>query len=45
MITNPGFSFSGISGTHKIVPVNETDLPLGVKTIASALSAHMTANW
>ena len=27
MITNPGFSFSGISGTHKIVPVNETDLP------------------
>ena len=26
MITNPGFSFSGISGTHKIVPVHETDL-------------------
>lgn len=26
MITNPGFSFSGISGSHKIVPVYETDL-------------------
>ena len=26
MITNPGFSFSGISGTHKIVPIHETDL-------------------
>ena len=25
MITNPGFSFSGISGTHEIVPYYETD--------------------
>lgn len=26
MITNPGFSFTGISGNHKIVPVYETNL-------------------
>ncbi len=28
MITNPGFSFTGISGEHKIVPTTQTDLPI-----------------
>lgn len=28
MITNPGFSFSGISGDHKIIPTAQTDLPI-----------------
>ena len=27
MLTNPGFTFFGISGEHKIVPTNQTDLP------------------
>ena len=28
MLTNPGFTFSGISGEHKIVPTSQTDLPI-----------------
>lgn len=28
MITNPGFTFTGISGEHKIVPTIQTDLPV-----------------
>lgn len=28
MLTNPGFSFVGLSGHHKIIPTVETDLPV-----------------
>lgn len=28
MLTNPGFSFTGVSGEHKLVPTTQTDLPV-----------------
>lgn len=28
MLTNPGFSFTGVSGEHKLVPTSQTDLPI-----------------
>ena len=28
MLTNPGFSFTGLSGHHEIIPTSETDLPV-----------------
>lgn len=45
MLTNPGFTFSGISGEHKIVPTSQTDLPIwGSNYTEEPLSVPMTEN-
>lgn len=44
MLTNPGFSFSGISGIHKIVPTTETKLPIWGENYTEAIVCSTEGN-